>query len=198
MILIVLGLFFLFSEGNRNTGLVLLIIGLAFLFRDIFGIGLLAMIKYAIPVLLVIAGVLLIFPASRSKKKGRWEKKWGGRSTETGNYINAVHILSGGSRLIRSEEFRGGEVVCILGGTDLHFRECKLSPAENVLNVSCIFGGIELFVPSDWTIRTDTTTILAGVSDKRIKTSFNTAADPEKQLIIKGFLMFAGLEIKSA
>ncbi len=198
MILIIFGLFLLFSGGNRNTGLTLLIIGAAFLARDIFGIGLGQMIRYAIPLLLVIAGLLLLFPRIRSKKKRRWEKRWNSRNVDTSSELQAVHIFSGGSRLIRSDSFRGGEIVCIFGGSDLHFRECKLSPGDNILNVSCVFGGVDLYIPNDWTIRSDMTTILAGVSDKRIKTSVSSPGDPEKVLVIKGFLMFAGLEIKTA
>lgn len=194
MILIILGIFFLLTDGNRSTGLVLLVIGTVFLSKSYFGIGFREIFRFAIPALFVIAGFLLIFPRYMRKKKINRNSS----ATDTGNDLQAVHIFSGGTRMVQSDQFRGGEVVCIFGGADIRFRNTSLSPGPNVLHVSCLFGGCEIFVPNDWTVRSEATTVFAGFSDKRYLADQKPSANEQKTLVIKGFLLFSGLEVKSA
>ncbi len=194
MILIILGIFFLVSEGNRSTGLVLLIIGTVFLSKSYFGIGFREIFRFAIPALFVIAGFLLVFPRYIRKKKRHHNSV----VTDAGNDLQAVHIFSGGTRMVQSDQFRGGEVVCIFGGADIRFRDTSLAPGPNVLHVSCLFGGCEIFVPNDWTVSSEATTIFAGFSDKRYLAGQKPSANEQKTLVIKGFLLFSGVEIKSA
>ncbi len=192
MILVVLGLFFFFSRENRTTGLILFTIGTVFLLKFELNVSMSVILQYAVPSILVVAGIALLFPRTYRKKKRIFDPG----VKETGNNVEAVHILSGGSRIIKSENFQGGEVVCILAGAEIYFKETILSQGVNILNVTCIFGGCEIFVPDEWTIHTDITTILAGIEDKRHKAYPPVQADPDKVLIIKGTLLFSGLEIK--
>lgn len=192
MILVVLGLFFFFSRENRTTGLILFSIGTVFLLKFELNISMSVILQFAVPIILVIAGIALLFPRTYRKKKRIFNQD----VNETGNNFEAVHILSGGSRIIKSENFQGGEVVCILAGAEIYFRETTLAQGANILNVTCIFGGCEIFVPDDWTINTEITTILAGIEDKRHKSDPTVQADPDKVLTIKGTLLFSGLEIK--
>lgn len=190
MILIILGLFFFFSRENRTTGLVLFLIGAVFLAQIIFGVALGTVIQYAVPIVLVVVGLLLLLPGGYLKKKRH-------HKVETkDNYLNAVHIFSGGSNVVESEQFNGGEVTCIFGGADVFFRNTELAPGDNVLTVSCIFGGCEIHVPADWTVKTETAIIFSGVDDKRHKSDPYLKTDPEKVLYVRGSLIFSGLEIK--
>ncbi len=190
MILIVLGLFFFFTRENRTTGLILFLIGAVFLAQYVFDVTLGIVIQYAVPIILVIAGIMMLLPGGFLKKKRKYKFE------TKNNYLDAVHIFSGGSNLIEAEQFNGGEVTCIFGHADIFFRNTELAPGANVLAVSCIFGGCDIHVPADWTIRTDTATIFSGVEDKRHKTDPYLKTDPEKILYIKGSLIFSGLDIK--
>ncbi len=192
MILVVLGVFFFFSRDNKTTGLILFAIGTIFLLKFEFNISMSDIFQYAIPVVLVIAGVALLFPRHTRKKKQLFNKK----ISHTDNNLEAVHIFSGGSRVIKSENFQGGEVVCIFAGAEVYFKDTILAKGVNELHVTSIFGGCEISVPDDWTIRTDTTSIFSGVDDKRHKAGSSIQPDPEKNLTIKGTLLFSGLEIK--
>lgn len=192
MILIVLGAFFFFTRENRTTGVILFVIGAVFLLQFEFGIKTKTIIQYAVPVILLAAGAALIFPRKYGKKKGLFSRE----IKDSADSLHAVHIFSGGTRRINSESFQGGEVVCIFGGAEVYFNDTILEQGGAVLNVTCIFGGCEISVPDDWTIRTETTTILAGIEDKRHKLRSSRQPDPEKVLIIKGTLLFSGLEIK--
>ena len=193
MILIILGIFFMATEGNRQTGLFLFAIGAVFLAREIFNATFMDIARFAIPVFLVMAGIILLFPGRLSRKRQKNDEHI---SKDANDSLNIVNIFSGGTRLIQSNPFRGGEVVCIFGGADLNFREASLADEGGILHVTCIFGGCELYIPEDWTIRTEATTLFAGVSDKRISSSAGLNTDPGKVIVIRGTLLFSGLDIK--
>ncbi len=192
MILVLLGLYFFFSRENRTTGLILLSIGLVFLAPYVFGVGLSVVITYAIPIALIIAGILFLFPRTLGgiKKKGEWINEVNDKT------VNAVHVFSGGKTVIESDEFVGGEVVCVFGGADIVFHENTVIRDSASLEVSCIFGGCNIYVPQDWTVKTAISNIFAGVEDQRYKNGRAAGTDPSKVLHIKGGLIFSGLEIK--
>ncbi|MDR4987391.1 MAG: LiaF-related protein [Bacteroidales bacterium] len=193
MILIVRGLFFVFSREDKTTGVILLLIGAVFQSQYIFSLPLGTIIKYAIPVFLVVFGVMLIMPRHYFKKKRLTDKNV--FSDET---INSVNILSGGTILVESEHFKGGEIICILGGSKIIFTKSVLSPGGGKLDISCILGGCEVYVPDDWTVRTNISTLFAGVEDKRFKMDPSMQTNPDKVLTIKGNLLFSGLDIRKA
>ncbi|MGV3538590.1 MAG: hypothetical protein ACO1OQ_02200, partial [Rufibacter sp.] len=64
-----------------------------------------------------------------------------------------------------------------------------------VLEVTQIFGGTSLIVPANWRVRSEVAAVFGGVDEKR---SFAVAAkDSDKLLVLKGTLLFGGIEIKS-
>lgn len=192
MILIVLGIYFFFSRENRFTGLLLFLIGGAFLSKYIFEVTMSTVIQFAIPVVLVVSGIMLLFPRTFFKKKRFSESK----TSIKDNRLKAVHIFSDGSNLIESESIEGGEVVCIFGDSDIVFSKSITSPGEIPLEIVCIFGGCTVYVPDDWTVRTDVSNIFADIKDKRYQSESKIITDPEKVLYIKGSMIFSGLKIR--
>ncbi len=192
MILIALGIFLMVTEKNRSTGVILFIIGSVFLVRDVFSLEFWQVMKYSIPVLLLFAGIILLFP-------GRvFQRKKFNRITvdDINDSVQDVNVFSGGSKSITSQNFKGGELTCIFGGTELNFRNASLAPGANVLDITCIFGGVTLYVPEDWTIRMDVTPVFGGFSDGRAESNARLSTDPDKLLVIRGTVIFGGGEIK--
>jgi predicted membrane protein len=192
MILIALGVFLMVTEKNRSTGVILFVIGSVFLVRDVFNLEFWQVMKYSIPVLLLFAGVMLLFP-------GRvFQRKSFNRITidDINDSVQDVNVFSGGSKSITSKNFKGGELTCIFGGTELNFRNASLAPGTNVMDITCIFGGVTLYVPEDWTIRLDVTPVFGGFSDGRAESNARLSTDPEKLLVIRGTVIFGGGEIK--
>lgn len=192
MILIILGVYFFFSRENRFTGIILFLIGGAFLSKYIFEVSMGTVIQFAIPILLVASGIMLLFPRTFLKKKRFSES----RTSIKDNRLKAVHIFSDGSNLIESESFEGGEIVCIFGDSDIIFSKSITSPGKVILDIVCIFGGCTVYVPEEWTVRTDISNIFADIKDKRHQTGSIINIDPEKVLNIKGSLLFSGLKIR--
>jgi hypothetical protein len=93
-----------------------------------------------------------------------------------------------------SKNLRGGKLTAAFGGIDLDLTQADIQGTVT-LQIDVIFGGMKLIVPPHWDIRTEVSNIAAGIEDKR--TYRETAIDPDKVLILKGTVLFGGLEIRS-
>jgi predicted membrane protein len=189
MLLVTIGLVITIgSSGGKSSGVIVMAVGAFFLiphiFRETFDVNMFW------PSIFIIIGIVFIF----SKRKG-----WNTVSTSPqvgDDYIDYVHIFSGGERQIVSENFRGGKVTAIFGGSEIDLTKAKLAPGVSELEIACIFGGSTIIVPDDWNVRIDVVPILGGFGDSR-KLNPGRVVDPSKQLVIKGAVIFGGGEVKS-
>lgn len=214
MILIVVGLII----GVRNrfqdfSWLIMVIIGFVFLSDDIFpGIRLR---QYAVPIIVISLGLLFIFAPRRActgRHKFRRQRSdasdlpltpdnaltMGETTTISGEayhdtVLDIVSIFAGIKKNVLSKQFRGGEVVCVFGGAEINLANADfISPV--VIDVVNVFGGTKLVIPSNWEVRSEATAIFGGIDDKRAQSSMMV---PEKVVILKGTIMFGGIEINS-
>ncbi len=79
-----------------------------------------------------------------------------------------------------------------MGGAEIDLTAADIQNRA-VLDVSAVFGGVKLVVPSDWDVQNKATAIFGGVEDKRTALS----AFHSKVLVIDGAAVFGGVEIKS-
>ena len=190
MILILIGVLLVVSRGRNSSGFILIAIGGVFLFRDIVPFSF-HEIGGIWPVILILIGVgLLIHNRPTGRSEGGDEKK------NEHDYIDEITIFGGTKKIINSQQFRGGKVSSIFGGSELILNNAVPVKGGAKVEVFTMFGGCVFAVPSDWTVRNEATVLLGGFDDKRNVSSQNIS-DPEKTLIIKGFVMFGGGEIKS-
>lgn len=63
------------------------------------------------------------------------------------------------------------------------------------MEITTIFGGTKLIIPSNWEIKSEAVMIFGGIEDKRRMQTIT--GPPEKTLILKGTVLFGGIEIKS-
>jgi predicted membrane protein len=108
--------------------------------------------------------------------------------------LNIDAILSGVNKRILSKNLKGGKLTAAFGGIDLDLTQADIQGPVTV-QVDVIFGGMKLVVPPHWDVRAEVSNIAAGIEDKRIYRE--SAIDPNKVLILKGTVLFGGLEIKS-
>jgi predicted membrane protein len=189
MLLVTIGLVItLGSSGGKTSGVIVMAVGAFFLiphiFRETFDVNMFW------PSVFIIIGIVFIF----SKRKG-----WNSVSTSPqvgDDYIDYVHVFSGGERQIVSDNFRGGKVTAVFGGSELDFTQAKLAPGVSELELACFFGGTTIIVPSDWNIKIEVVPVLGGFGDSR-KLIPGRIIDTSRQLIIKGAVVFGGGEIKS-
>ena len=193
-LLIFIGLINLFKSHARIPGIILILIGSAFLLPEIFDIPFETR-QLIWPVLLIGAGVLIVFKARNFKAPTVIHSE-----TETFNgqeKIEEVAIFGGGKRIITSQNLRGGNVSAIFGGLELDLTEAELANETAVLEVACIFGGITIIVKPEWDVQVQVTSILGGFDDKRKLYKRPDGAPAAKRLIIKGAAIFGGGEVKA-
>lgn len=187
MILIVIGVIFIATRENKTSGWILLAVGLVFLVPDF------VHIPYPVrrlfwPSLLIVFGLLIILRSTGTRQQVD--------KTNSTDFIDDIAILGGGDRVVTSDNFKGGRITALFGGSKIDLTKASLAPGQNVIDVFCMFGGSTLIVPENWNVKVDVVAILGGFSDKRYVRP-DTAMDIGKEIIIKGFVMFGGGEIKN-
>ncbi|OJV54696.1 MAG: hypothetical protein BGO31_06925 [Bacteroidetes bacterium 43-16] len=110
-----------------------------------------------------------------------------------GEYVKIDSIFSGNERVVLSSNFKGGKVGTIFGGVVL---DCKAAQIQQdiVIDVYSVFGSVELIFPANWRVINETTTIFGTVEDKR---RLVNSTGIERRVIITGFTLFGGVEIKN-
>lgn len=192
-LLIVLGLVFLITERNNTTGIILILVGSVFLATDIFALTVRDVLRLSIPVILIVAGLFLIL-----RRQSYTVKDFNTAGNEPSNdFVNDVSIFGGGEKIIRTNNFRGGRLTAIFGGSEIDLRGSDMALGVNAIDILCIFGGVTIRVPDDWDIKNEVSAIFGGFSDKRIAgKKYAAGATPEKVLYIKGLVLFGGGETK--
>lgn len=108
-------------------------------------------------------------------------------------FVRSFAMLSGHELRPVSRPFRGADLSAIMGGIKLDLTSARMEGDRAVIEVFAFWGGVEIYVPPDWTVSSEVTTLLAGFIDKRRPTS----VVPTKHLVIKGMVVMAGVEIKN-
>lgn len=206
MLLIGIGLFIGIRSGFNDGGwFVPIIIGGIFFANDYILDGQLR--KHMWPLILIIAGVFFIFRRSRSNRFQNWSEKKNAvfqpeiitPLSDSNNYsqddfIDNTCIFSGTKKVIVSKNFKGGDLVTIFGGAEIDLTQADINGTA-VLEVTAIFGGATLVVPSHWVVKSEAVTIFGGIDDKRRLSS--AAENNIRTLVVKGTVLFGGMEIKS-
>lgn len=206
MLLIAIGLFIGFRKGFTEGGwFIPVLIGGAFLVNEYFLDG--ELHRHIWPLVLVIIGIFFIFRSfQRPWHKRQWdEKKNAGMERETitlesdesyssEDFVNTTCIFGGTKKVVLSKNFKGGDLVNVFGGAEIDLTQADIND-KAVIEVTAIFGGATLIVPSNWEVKSTVITIFGGINDKRKIAALTEQTG--KKLILKGTVIFGGVEIKS-
>lgn len=195
MLLIAIGSAMLLSKRNRIVGIVLISVGGFFIVPEIFDINI-RFRQIFWPLILVVIGVALIF---RKEGMSHLNAAFSGRPADDSSdpdVIDDMVIFSGNKRNVFSQNFKGGKVTSVFGGSQFNFNDARLSPNGATLDVFTVFGGTTFYVPSGWNVQIEVVSIFGSFSDKR-KYLPNTITDLNKTLYIKGVTIFGGGEVRN-
>jgi len=118
-----------------------------------------------------------------------------GKYGATGDdYLDAVSVFGGVKKTILSKNFKGGEIVNIFGGAELDFTQADIN-GRVIIDITQIFGGTKIIVPSHWQVVPDLAAVFAAIDDKRMKMTATPNSD--KILVLKGVSIFAGVDVRS-
>ena len=206
MIVIVAGIFIGAINRFRDFGwLLICAVGFFFLADDIwpaFDVG-----DYIWPAVIILVGLALLF---RPRFKTHYHADWGWKDT-TEDYTEAAEpfkkdkkaskadtldvaaVFGAVKKSLFSKTFKGGEIVSVFGGVEIDLSQADFEGKVVIESVQ-IFGGATLIVPPTWQVRSEAVAIFGGIEDKRRNV---VPQEPERILVLEGFAMFGGIEIKS-
>src|SRR5688572_3301842 len=223
MALIVFGLFVGAKHNFRNPGgIILILLGCLFLAKKFFYFDILW--EYVWPIIIILIGVWMIFGKNHRRNfqpHGDLEKSAENAAASEANgitypklephfenpnpydnisateddYLDNTSVFGGTKKLVLTKNFKGGEVVTILGGAEINLSQADIQ-GRAILDVTQIMGGTKIVVPSDWDIKTsEMVAVLGGIDDKRIIQS--GSINPNKVLVIKGTSILGGIDIRN-
>lgn len=180
-----IGLFDYGTEGKIGN-LIGLFIGIALLLAVNGVIHFQLIAKLIVPLILIGIGLSIIFN-SVIKNKVTQKVKEGKK-----NGLESIAATFSGQKVRKDDEeaFKGANLDAVFGAVELDLRKAMIEK-EAVIYASSIFGGIEIFVPSDVNVKVKSTAIFGGTSNKVINQKEN-----EKTIYIESFCMFGGVDIK--
>ena len=126
-------------------------------------------------------------PAGFTDESARPEKRSSAGASPT---VTAFAFLGGVERVVRSEDFRAASVVAFMGGCEIDLRDARIVGGEAVVDVTVIWGGVEIKVPNDWNVEWRGVALLGGFGDKT-----RGRADATSRLIVTGQALMGGIEI---
>jgi predicted membrane protein len=103
-------------------------------------------------------------------------------------------LMSSSKRRWGRSIFRSAEATAFMGGCELDLRDALLAgDAPAVIDVFVLMGGVNIFVPVNWTVSQDVVPLLGGVQDK----TRSIPSNPAQHLVVRGTVMMGGVEISN-
>lgn len=178
----------LFKENEKTGNVIGLLIGVALLLacQDIIDFDIIA--KLWFPAILVCIGISIIFKDTIGGKVNDQIRKLNENKTNQNEYCST---FSGQDLKFDGEKFTGADLTAVFGGIECDLRKAIIE-SDIVINISSIFGGIDIFVPENVKVKVKSSSIFGGVSNKK-KTSQNTETHT---VYINATCLFGGVDIK--
>lgn len=178
LFIIVPSLFSLFTDNDKCSNLVVLVIGVLLLLSCQNVIDFDIVWKLIVPIIIIGVGLSLIFKSESSKKN---PKVSGGDST----------AAFSGQDIKVDDEFTGKNLNAIFGGIKLDLRNAKIKD-DTTINVCSVFGGVDIYVPDDVEIKVKSTSVFGGVDNNK-----KNSGDKKKHIIyVNATCIFGGVDIK--
>ncbi len=190
--LVVLGLVNLFHErpGARFWGLVMIIAGLWIYaaqrgwihvqFWAVFG-----------PTILILLGCMVAWRAIAGPSRPAATAD----NAAASGYISSFSVMSG-SEHKPTQPFEGANLGAVMGGVKLDLTGAEMQGDTTTIEVFAIWGGIEIFAPRDWDVTSKVVTFMGASVDKRRPVAAPAPGAPRKTLVVQGFVLMGGIEIK--
>lgn len=165
------------STSRMIAGLILIILGLSFLFN-------INIWSYLGPLILIIIGLRIMTKPERGVGFHNSRKV-------SQDSIDETVIFSSISRQVDSEDFEGGKFVTIFGEGKLDLSKVKTKNNSIDLEAVAIFGTTKVVVPRNWKIKSEGVGVLGSYENK----TENNEKEKIIDLRIKGAAIFGEVEL---
>lgn len=195
LFLIVPGMLSIIRDGFKWSSGILVFIGLLLLLDSFDIVDSNMMWRLAFPLILLVIGVSIISSFFKGDKSITGEKSWHGSIDDIkhdySEFAQYRAIFGGGEYINNSQELKGIKAEVIFGGLDIDLRDAKITDGM-IIDVSAIFGGVDIFLPPDAQVEIITSTpIFGGFSHRR-----NRNIEGAPRVRVKYVTIFGGADIK--
>lgn len=176
----------LFTEQEKTGNIIGLVVGVFLLLccQDFLDFS--RLWKLLIPAIIVIVGLKLAFSGLFGNKvsKAAAEVKQNGGAAKEG-----CATFSGCNLNFDGEVVENLELTAVFGGVKCDLQNAVIEK-DCAIEVSAVFGGIEISVPATVNVKTNTTSLFGGVSNKTV------SHENAPTIYVSGTCMFGGVTIK--
>jgi predicted membrane protein len=168
------------QAGSRGGSYALMFIGLTLVLVNLN----ILRFRSALALFLVYAGAAIVW---RTLRGG------GGAPDPTpdpSRHLDLLAVLGGIHRSVSAQDFSGGQATAVLGGCEVDLSRASIESGEAVFNTFAFWGGIDVKVPTDWTVEVQGAAVLGGFND-----SSRRPDDDRKKLIVTGYALMGGVEV---
>lgn len=173
------------KNASYVWGTILVLVGVLFQLQEL---DLLPVDFHALlwPSIIIIVGLSLLLPRGDIRRKAAMD------SSES---FQHTAVFSGVDAASDSASFKGGAVSAVFGGADIDLTQAQLDPEGAYLELTAVFGGIDIRVPRDWRVQVTGVPVFGGWDAKVENRVDKNAEGPV--LRIHCTAMFGGIDIKN-
>lgn len=178
----------LFKNHGRMGNLIGIAVGVILLLacRGVLDVRMMA--KLIVPTILVIIGLTFIFKDAFKGETMRRIKELHKGKMGTNSYCST---FSSQKMDFNGQLFTGTELTAVFGGIECDLRNAVIEE-DVVIDVSAIFGGVDIFLPQNVRVKISSTSIFGGVDEKIIHDPIGEVPT----VYINAVCLFGGVDIK--
>lgn len=165
-----------FSKRDYLVGVIFLILGfffflprLAMIYPETFSGIDTSFTRTYWPVLLILVGIVMVVRIGSGKRGTGYRNRQNVADNHLGESgsVNKNVIFGGSESIFLDPVFNGGNISATFGGVVIDLRKTTLPEGDTYLDISTLFGGVQLYIPYEWVIDNRLQSIMGGVEDKR-------------------------------
>lgn len=175
----------------RRSGWIFIIVGAWVFFAKIGWVDI-DFWQVAFPLALLALGGMLVWRALKGPQSETLDTAED-QQPERAEFVRSFAVMSSTELRPVSRPFRGADLSAVMAGIKLDLTAARMESDSATIEVFAFWGGMEIHVPPDWTVTSKVATLMGGFIDKRRPTS----AVATKTLVITGFVVMSGIEVKN-
>jgi hypothetical protein len=182
---VLVGVYALVRSGFRNVFGPLVIIVLAGVWQLVtLDIVAAADVVSLWPLFIVLFGLSLVLSQFRSPP-----------ARTVASHVTGFGVFGGSEKRVTTAKFTGANLTAMFGGVELDLRDAAVAEPPAHVSAIALFGGVDVYIPSDWNVDLDVLPIFGGASDERLRREREDDHE-EIDLVVTGFAAFGGVSVK--
>jgi hypothetical protein len=117
----------------------------------------------------------------------------GAANVQRADRVNSLVVFFGREIVNESQQFGGGSILALFGGTEIDLRRARPVPEGAAMDVVVAFGGVGIVIPEGWRVDVKGIPLFGGWSNKVSRDSVGADAP---LLSIEALVAFGGLDIR--